>query len=239
MTWVETEQMTLMTMLRILIFPVVEPLLKIAVLTYTIRKEILEGVVYLLYILMILTEDNSSITGVCETFTNHRNISKSTIEGSAYITSRSLVLILWRGRRCCDEIIRIRELDKPVHAEVSSTLESSINLIEIRLAHVESIVIPEVSRDPCSTHIPVSPHRITTTLAYWACHTPYISVVGKTPAFINSIVFGSGLNACSWQFLNKCEQRVMHLREVTKFCWPVVLLYVDIACVVRRPRWKD
>jgi hypothetical protein len=239
MTRIETEQMTLMTMLRILIFPVVEPLLKISVLTYAIREEVLEGVVYLLYILMILTKDNSSITGVCETFTNHRNISKSTIEGSAYITSRSLVLILWRGRRCCDEIIRIRELDKPVHAEVSSTLESSINLIEIRLAHVESIVIPEVSRDPCSTHIPVCPHWITTTLAYRAGHTPDIGVVTKTPAFLYTIVVSSSPNACNRQFLNKREQRVMHLRKITDLSWPIVLLYVDIACVVRRPRWKD
>jgi hypothetical protein len=69
-----------MTMTWVFVLPVVVPLLKVALLTYAIREKRVDSRIELGNISLVLAKHDGSITRIEETFLNHGDVSKSTIE---------------------------------------------------------------------------------------------------------------------------------------------------------------
>ena len=94
---IDAEEMALVPMVRILILPVVEPLLQIALLSYLIRLQPCKGLFSLRHKLRVFLQDESGIPSIRQTFTNHGQVGKSTITRAAMIALVRHEHILGRG----------------------------------------------------------------------------------------------------------------------------------------------
>ena len=96
MTGINTEEVTLMTVIRVFVVPVVEPFLEIALLTYLIWLQTRERLVYLSHEILIGSQLAGSIAGIGQAFTNHREVGRAAIESASMITLWCHIVVLGR-----------------------------------------------------------------------------------------------------------------------------------------------
>ena len=107
MEWIEPQQMRLMTVVPILVFPIVIPLHQIASLTDVVRAQAAEGSLQLLLIIVIDAQDFCSLDGVFEELADDGEVGGSTIETAATVALVGDVICLWRCTRGCNQFVWI------------------------------------------------------------------------------------------------------------------------------------
>ena len=89
---IESDEVTLVTMLEIPVIPIVIPFIDITHVTNGIRVQTGEG---FLYLFVLLAQNLACSDGVDEEFADNRQIGRAAISGHAVIAFVCIVFILW------------------------------------------------------------------------------------------------------------------------------------------------
>jgi len=235
MSRIKAEKVRLMTMLRVLVFPIVIPLLQIPLFTYFIRLQAFEGTLHLLTKRFVSTQCRCCFTSIHKTFANHGQVRHIAIEHRPCISVRSHIAVFGRSARRGHQLSVL--LNEPSQTELCSPLQHRIVFPQEILVSREQIVLPNVCRGPCSTHIPRSPHRVTIVQPYGTSHGPNVSVVSQAPASVHSIVSLCRFATRFAQVHNKVQQGVVQFAQISRFNRPIVLLHVDVGGIIAAP-WR-
>ena len=79
-------------------------------------------------------------------------------------------------------------IDEPTETELCRAFEDRVKFLEESLVEREGVVLPDMGREPCATHVPIGPHGIACVESYGTRHGPDVGVVGETPAPIDAVV---------------------------------------------------
>ena len=245
-TRINAKEVTLMTMMRVFVVPIIEPLLEVTLLTYLIGLQARERLISLSNKILVQTQHKGCITGIRQTLTNHGQVGRAAIETTSVVTLRCHVVVLGRGTRACKQIIGSLRLNtesggrnQPTQTELGSALQDRIVFLQELLIERKGIMFPYMCADPCSTHVPVGPLGITGMQAHRAGHSPNIGIMCQTPSSVHTIICLGCKFARALQLLHKGEQRLVHLGHSGGLGRPVILLQVDIGSIVAGPRGKD
>ena len=105
MTRIDAKQVALMTMVRILILPVIEPLLQVALMANLIGMQTSKGLVNLSNEGLVESQHLGGSACVTQAFANHGDIGKATKAGASVIAVGGNERVLGRGGWCGDEVI--------------------------------------------------------------------------------------------------------------------------------------
>ena len=87
-------------------------------------------------------------------------------------------------------------LYQPLQTEVGSTLHQRVcNVSEVVFVLRKLVTLPQRLNEPCTTHIPATPHRALSVLTYWIGHCPQVAVMTGTPALVDAIKVLGGIAA--------------------------------------------
>ena len=104
-TRIDAEEMTLVTVVRVFVVPVVEPLLQVAFASYLVGLQTGEGSVGLSNELAVDIEDGGCISGISQTLANHGDVGKTAVAGTTVIAVGSDEGVLGRSGGSGDEIV--------------------------------------------------------------------------------------------------------------------------------------
>ena len=180
-TGIETDQMGLVPVMRVGIFPVVIPFLKIAFMSDLIGSEPGKNRVCSCGGHLI-ANDSGRITGIRNAFPGNGKVCRSAIGKAAVEAVRGNEMIFRRCSRACDQPA-LPVLHQNIHAEAGCIPENWPG-IAFKILSVKSIEImfPEMCTEPGASHRPVGPLRGFAFLPHRICHCPDIGIMGAHPA---------------------------------------------------------
>ena len=237
MTRIEAEQMRLMAVLRILILPVVIPLLQVAVGSHAIGQKAGQRPLHLLLEVLVGLQRGGGLGGVHQAFARHGQVGRTAVGGGAHIAVGRHELILGRSAGRGHQLAVL--LHEPVEAELCRPLQDRVILLEKLLVARELVALPDVGREPCAAHRPASPRGVAHVQAHGAGHGPDVRVLPQTPALVHAIVCLGRLCARAAQVGDEVHQRAVHFAQVGRLRRPIVFLQVDVRSVVAAPGRQD
>ena len=172
MSRINAEQMGLVPVLWIAVPPGVIPLLQFAFLVYLIWPQACEGSFRFLDEVSVSAKLFCSCHCVLEAFPDNCKVSRGAIEGRAYVSVRCYIVVFRRCSWACNQLAIL--FNKEIQAELGSTLQHGIIILQSLLVPSKQIMFPKMGRKPGSSHCPVGPLWSSVAQSNRGCHCPNV-----------------------------------------------------------------
>ncbi len=223
-------------MLRILVVPVLVPLLEIAAAADLVRRHPVERRLHARAEVGVDPERGRGFDDVQEQAAHEGEVAGRHDRHRAHVAARGLVEVFGRGGGRRDQAA-VRPFDQPVQGELRGALHQRIaGVAQPGPVSAEQVVLPGMEAQPDPSHRPVRPHRVALTeVAYRVAHRPDVGVVVGGPAS-GPVEVARRHRARLRDVPEEPEQRLVALGQIRRLRRPVVHLGVDVDRVVAAPR---
>ena len=163
-------------MFRILIAPVVIPLVEIAILTDGIGAQLVQAALHGRQLRRFGTNGAKCLHEVYFQFAYDGEVGCAAVAGHTHVALVGDIFVFGRSRRRCDELVLTGLLGifyQPGIAEIVGTLhQRQGNLAQIVAVASEEVTLPQGVDEPCTTHVPTAPHRTLAVFSHRIGHCP-------------------------------------------------------------------
>ena len=226
-----------MAVVRVVVAPVVVPLVQVALLADGVGVQAWQRGGYLGHHGRGVVQLGGGLQRVLEQLADDGHVGGRAIAGHAVVVLVVDVLILGRGRGRGNQLLRVvRVLYEPVEAELCGSPHQRVgHTAQVVAVLCEQVALPQRLHQPGAAHGPVGPLRLLVLLAHGVGHGPDVAVVPCLPASADAVVVLCRVVPVVGQCLHEAVEGQRHLAEVAVEGGPVVLLQVDVDGVVAAP----